>query len=156
VNLGNAFGSALANNFGGEIGLVMRWTNTGAELHDHVGRSRSEAFSHLRNCFADNAELGAFATGMRQTDSRRFWIDNVNSATVGNVNAQRDTVLIGDNAVTAGKMFIFAADTAAPTICKIDDRDLVPVNLFGRKQRPIADADSVANFALRRCREFFA
>ena len=31
-----------------------------------------------------------------------------------------------------------------------DNRNLVAVNLFGRKHRPIADADCAPNFAMRR------
>jgi hypothetical protein len=83
---------------------------------------------------------------MYETDGRRFWIDNVNSAAVSDVNAQRDTALIGDDAIAAWKFFIFAADTAATTV---HNRDFVSVNLFGREQRPIAHADCVANFAMR-------
>ena len=88
--------------------------------------------------------LGAFASGMRKTDRRRFWIDNVNCAAVGDVNPQRDATLIGDDAVAAGE---FAAHRAAATT--IDNCDFVAVNLFGGKERPIADADCVADFAMR-------
>jgi len=31
-----------------------------------------------------------------------------------------------------------------------DNRNLVAVNLFGRKHRPVADADCAPNFAMRR------
>ncbi len=134
---------ALPDNFRGEIDFVMRRTNAGAQLHDHVSGIGAEAINHLRNRIRDNAELGAFAAGMNQTDSRRFWIDNVNSTTVGNVNAKRDAALICDQAVAAGE---FAAHRAAATT--IDDGDLVSVNLLSGEQRPVADADCIANFAM--------
>src|SRR5207245_896819 len=133
----------LSDDFGGEIDFVMRRANTGAEFHDHVRGLGAEAIDHLPDCVRDDTELGAFAAGMYETDRRRFWIDNVNSATVGNVNAQGNAALIGDNAVAAGE---FAAHRAAAT--GIDNRDFVPVNLFGGEKRPIADADCIANFAM--------
>ena len=86
---------------------------------------------------------------MNQTDRWRFRIDNVNRAAVGDVNAQRDTRLIGDDAVAAGKMLVLAADTAAATLCKIDNCDFISMNLLGREQRPIAHADCIANSAMR-------
>ena len=80
--------ATLPDNFRGEIDFVMWRANAGAELHDHVRGIGAEAINHLRNCVRNDAELGAFASGMNQTDSRRFWIDNVNRAAVGDVNAR--------------------------------------------------------------------
>src|SRR5437870_6582361 len=96
-----------------------------------------------------DAELGAFASRMHQTDGRRFWIDNINRATVRNVNTQRDTAFIRHNAVAAGETSIFAADTAAATAAATAcNCDFVSVNLFGGEQRPVADADCIADFVM--------
>ena len=46
-------------------------------------------------------------------------------------------------------MFVFAADTAAPTVCKIDDCDFIAVNLLGSKQRPIAESSGMTNLLVR-------
>ena len=100
--------AALADDFGGEIDFVMRWANAGTELHDHVRGIGAEAFNHLSDRVCHDAKLGAFAAGMHKTDRRRFWIDDVNCATIGDVNAERDAALIGDNAIAAGE---FAAST---------------------------------------------
>src|SRR5262245_4146474 len=82
---------------------------------------------------------------MNQTDSRRFLIDKVNGATVCDVNAEHDTALIGNDAVAAWK---FTAHRAVATA--IDDCDFVSVNLLSGEKRPIAYADCVTNFAMRR------
>ncbi len=63
----------------------------------------------MRNCVRDDAELRAFTTGMNETNSRRFCIDNVNRAAVGNVNAEHDTALIGNDSIAGGE---FAAPEA--------------------------------------------
>src|SRR2546425_9093651 len=81
---------------------------------------------------------------MHQTDSGRFWIDNVNGATVSNVNAKGNAALVGDNTVAAGE---FAAHRAAATA--LNNSNFVSVNLFGGEQRPIRHADCVANFTVR-------
>src|SRR5438132_10142246 len=83
---------------------------------------------------------------MDQTDLWRFRINNVNRAAVGDVNAEHDTTLITDDAIAAWKMFVLAAATA----CKIDNCDFISMNLLGREQRPVADADCIANSAMRR------
>jgi hypothetical protein len=137
--------AALPDNFRSEIDFVMWRANAGAELHEHVRGIGSEAINHLFDCVGNDAELGAFATGMNQTDSRRFWIDNVNRAAVGDVNAEHDTALIGDDAIAAREKFVIAADTA----CSIDNCDFVSMNLLGGEYGPIADADCIPNFPVR-------
>src|SRR5438477_12473413 len=82
----------------------MRGADARTELHDHVRRIGAEAIHHLPDRICDDAKLGTFAPGMHQTDSGRFWIDNVNSAAIGDVNTQHDPVLIGDDAVAAGEL----------------------------------------------------
>jgi hypothetical protein len=144
VNFSYSECATLADNVGGEIDFEMGRANAGAELDDHVRGIGTEAINHFPDCIRDNSELGAFAPGMNQTDRWRLWIDNVNRAAVGNVNAQCDTPLICDEAVAAAK---FTAHRTVATA--IDHCDLISVSLFGGEQRPIADADRVADFAMR-------
>ena len=118
--------TALPDDFGCEIYFVVRRTIARAELHHQVCGTRAETFNHLPDRVRDDAKLGAFASGMHQTDRRRFGVHDVNCATVGDVNAERNTALIGDDGVAAGK---FAAHRAAATA--IDHGDFVFVNLFG-------------------------
>src|SRR5437588_8862602 len=82
----------------------MRRTDAGTELHDHVRGIRPEPINHLPDRVRNDAELGAFAPGMHQTDRRCFRIDDVKSAAVGDVNAERDAALIGDDAIAAGEL----------------------------------------------------
>lgn len=96
----------LLNNLRRKIDFVMRWANAGTELNDQIRRFRVEFRMHLRNRTRDNAELGSFFSGMNKADSRCFWIDNVNCAAIGDVNAERDSPLIGDQAVASREMLI--------------------------------------------------
>jgi len=106
VNFFHTQRATLPDNFRGEIDFVMRWANTGAELHDHARGIGAEAINRFPDRIRDDAELGAFASGVYKTDRRRFWIDNVNSTTVGNVNAQRDAALIRDDAVAPREFYL--------------------------------------------------
>src|SRR6266853_1224982 len=74
VDLLNAQRSTLPDDFGGEIDFIMRRVNTGTELHDHLRGIGSEAINHLVNGVCDDAELGAFASGMDKADGRSFCI----------------------------------------------------------------------------------
>jgi len=141
VDFPHALVATLLDNFRREIDLVMRRTNAGTELHDQIGRLRSELLDHLDDCIRNDAELGPFAAGMDETDGWRIWIDNVNSAAVSDMNAERDTRLICNEAVAAGEMLILVNRS-------IDNCDLVAMNLFGGKQRPIADSNRVSDFPM--------
>src|SRR6266566_2367606 len=143
VDVLNAERAALTDNLGGEIDFVVRRPNAGTELHDQVRWIGPEAFNHLSDRVCDDAKLGAFASGMHKADRGRFWVYDVNGATVSDVNAERHTALIGDNAIAAGE---FATHSAAATA--IDHGDVVSVDLFGGEQRPIAKAGCVANFPM--------
>jgi hypothetical protein len=143
VDVLNPERATLPADFGGEIDLVMGSANTRAELHDHVRGIGPEAFNHLSDRVCDDAKLGAFAAGMHKANRRRFWIDDVNCATIGDVNAERDATLIGDNAIARGE---FAAHRAAATA--VDYTDVVSVDLFCGEQRPIPKAGCVANFLM--------
>ena len=80
----------------------------------------------MGDCIGDDAELSALATRMNEPDRGRLWIDNVNSAAVGNVNAQRDAALICNETVAPGEMFV-GLDRC------IDNCNLIPVNLLSRE-----------------------
>ena len=127
----------------------MRRADARTELNDHVRGIRPEAINHLPDRVRNDAELGAFAPGMHQTDGRCFRIDDVKSAAVGDINAERDAALIRDDAIAAGE---FAAHRAAATA--IDNRDFVSVNLLRGEQWPVAYANCVANFAMRGFKPF--
>ena len=79
---------------------------------------------------------------MDEADGGRYWIDNVNRAAIGHVNAERDAALIGDETVAAGEFFVRRWR-------KIDNRNFVAVDLFGGKQRPIAHSDFAADLEMR-------
>src|SRR5262249_7573536 len=121
----------------------------GTELHDHVCGIGAEAISHFSDRVCDGAYLGAFASGMHKANRRRFWIHNINGATVGDIDAERDTALIRDKPVAVGD---FAAHRAAATA--IDNGDVVSVDLLSGEQRPITNTDCVANFPMRGVESF--
>ena len=102
VDLLNVERATLLDDFGRKIDLVMGWANTGAELHDQIGRIGVEAFNHLSDRVCDDAKVGAFAAGMHKANRGRFWIYDVNCATIGDVNAECDAALISDNAIARG------------------------------------------------------
>ena len=80
---------------------------------------------------------------MNEPHCRRLWIDKIDCATVGDMNAERDPALICNETIASGEMFV-GLDRC------IDNCNLVPVNLLSGEQRPIADADSATNFAMSR------
>ena len=143
VDVLNTWHATLPDDLRSEIDLVVGRANTRTELHDHVYGIRSEAFNHLSDRVCDHAKLGSFAAGVHKANRRCFWIYDVNGATISDVNAERDTALIGNNAIARGE---FAAHRAAATA--IDHGDVVTVDLFGSEQRPIPKAGRGANFAM--------
>ena len=148
VNFFHAESTTLPDNLRREIDLVMRRTNTWAELHNHACGIGAEAFNHLSDRVCDDAKLGAFASGMDKANRRRFWIYDVNCATVCDINAERDTALIGDNAIARGEFATINSAEDSGRYSPIDNGDFVSVDLFGGEQRPIAKAGCVANFAM--------
>src|SRR2546428_10499 len=78
---------------------------------------------------------------MHETDCGRFWVDNINRATISDVNAEGEPGLICNNPVAACKLFVGCN-------WSIDDSNLVAMNLFIRQQRPICDADVAPDFVM--------
>jgi hypothetical protein len=149
VDLANTERQALLDDFGSEIDFVMRRANARAELYDQVRGIGAKVFNHLFDCVCHDAELGAFASGMHEANRGHFWIDNVNSATICDVNAQRDAGLIGDDGVATGKFATINSAGDSGHYSVVDDCDFVSVDLLGGEQRPVAKAGCVANFVMR-------
>src|SRR5260370_24741024 len=106
VDLLHALRPTLPDNFCREIDFIMRRTYAGTQLHDKFGRIRSEMRFHLRDGIRNDAKLRAFSSGVHEANRRFFWIDNVNRATIGDVNAKRDFSLICDEAVATREIFV--------------------------------------------------
>jgi len=73
------------------------------------------------------------------------------------VNAKRDMALIRDKAVAASEFAVWWGRRIAASVVGAERRpyliyhcDFVPVNLLRGDQRPFADADCIANFAMGR------
>src|SRR6266850_8127216 len=89
---------------------------------------------------------------MDQTNGGRDWIDDVNGAAIGHVNAERDSALIGNETVAIGEFFVGRRrkiDPPSPSFDAADNRDFGAMDLFGGKQRPIRNSDFAANFKMR-------
>ena len=99
----NAYRATLPADFGGKIDLVVGCANARTELHDQFRRIGAEASDHFSDRVCDDAKVGSFASGMHKANRRRLRIYDVNRATVCDVNAERDTALIGDNAIARGE-----------------------------------------------------
>ena len=98
-------------------------------------------FAHLIDRLRCDCLLGPFFAGVNQPDGRRFGIDNVNCAAIGNMNAERDPSLIRDHPVAAGEFLIIRN-----RLC--NNRDFVPVNLLRGKQRPVCHSNFAPSFAM--------
>src|SRR4029077_19258687 len=85
---------------------------------------------------------------MHKANRRCFWINNVNRATVSDVNAEGDTALIGNDAIARGEFTSInsAEDSGHDSV--VDKGNVVSVDLFCGEQRPIAKAGCVANFPM--------
>ena len=142
VNFVHALGAALFDDFRAEIDFVMWRTNAGAQLHNQVERLRSEARAHLRNRIRDDAQLGPFAAGMNETDGRRFSIDNINRATIGDMNAEQNFPPVGDDSIATGEL-------SARFKRSIDNRNFVSVNLFRGQQGPTFHPKFASNVSMR-------
>ena len=89
---------------------------------------------------------------MDETNRGRGWIDNINGAAIGDVNAERDSALIGNETVATGEFFVGRRrkiDPPSPSFGAAGNRDSVAVNLFGGEQRPIRNSDFATNFKMR-------
>ena len=106
VDLLHPLRTTLPDNCCREIDFIMRRTYAGTELHDKVCRIRSEMRFHLRDGIRDHAKLSAFFSGVHEANRRFFLIDDVNRATIGDVNAKRDFSPICDDTVAASELYV--------------------------------------------------
>ena len=137
----HARGAKLFGDLRREVDFIMRRANARTQLHNQLGRIRTEMFAHLLNRFRRDFLLGSFFSGMNKPDRRRFGIDNVNRAAIGNVNAERDFFLVRNQSVATGEFFVARRP-------KIDHCDFVAVNLLRGQQRPIDYPNLAARFAM--------
>src|SRR5438309_3056971 len=68
-------------------------------------------------------------------------IDNVNGATIGDVNAKTNAALIRDQPIAA-------VETLIPADRLIDNRDAISMHLLGGDEGHTTDTDCVANFGM--------
>jgi hypothetical protein len=85
---------------------------------------------------------------MHKANRRCFWINNVNGATVGDVNAERDTALIGDDAIARREFTAINSAEDSGHYSAVDKSNVVSMDLFCGEQRPIPKAGCVANFPM--------
>jgi hypothetical protein len=78
-----------------------------------------------------------------ESDRRRFWIDNVNRAAIGDVNPENNLLLVGDQPIASGEHVIGVNRM-------IDNRDFIAVDLLCSEQRPISDSDLATKLAMSR------
>lgn len=79
---------------------------------------------------------------MDESDGRGFWIDNINRATIGDMNAEQNFPLVRDDSVAPGEL-------SARFNWSIDNRNFVSVNLFRGKQRPTFNTNFASNVSMR-------
>jgi len=89
------------NNLRSEIDFVMWRSNAWTELDDEIRRIRSEMSCQRGDGFGHNCELGSLLTGVHQPDTAPDWIEKINRAAIGDVNAKRYAALIGNQAIAS-------------------------------------------------------
>ena len=93
---------ALRDDHGGEIHLIIRRPDTGAELRDHLRRVASKIRAHPRDCFGGNASLTAAASGVQKRDNPPPRIDEINRTAIGRINAEAHGRIGGNEPIHAG------------------------------------------------------
>src|SRR5260370_41585524 len=137
----------LLDNFCGEIDFVMRRPNAWAELHNQLGRVRTETFSHLLDRFRNNRRLSPFFPGMDETDHRCFWIDNVNGTAIGHMNTKGNPFLVLDDSIAIREFSV-------PAYRLIDNRDFVSMNLLCGQKRPFCHSNFSTHLAMNSIESF--
>jgi hypothetical protein len=124
VNFLHSRSTTLLDDLRGKIDFIMRGTDAWTQLHDEIRRADAETVLQKLYRVCRNAERAAFFARMHKTDSAAISIDEVDRTTIGDVYSETDISLIRDHPVT-----IF--ETVIARKRRIDDRDLVTVNLPG-------------------------
>ena len=78
---------------------------------------------------------------MNQAETTLQWIDDVNGGAIRYVNAEANFALVG-------KESVHAAEAAILGKRKVDDRELIAVDLLGRNKTEIAEAEFLPSFGM--------
>ena len=141
VNLFHPAVLALPNDFSGKIDFVMRRSDAWTDLHDQVRRRRTKACVHLFDRSGDNTKSGPLLARMNQAETTLQWIDDVNGGAIRYVNAEANFALVGKESVRT-------AETAILGKRKVDDRELVAVDLFSGSKTEIVQAEFAPSFGV--------
>jgi hypothetical protein len=119
------------------MGRPNAWT----QLHNQFRRIRPEMLAHLLDRVRNDRVLGPLLARMHQADHRLFWIDKINGAAIGNVNAKRDLSQIRYDSIATGEFFVARHR-------KIDNRDLVAMDLLRSQERPIGHSNLASDLPM--------
>ena len=83
-------------------GLLLCFDVAAHLVHVETANGLDQLLYRLR----DHAKLSAFFSGVHKANRRFSWIDNVNRAAIGDVNAKRDFSPICDDTVAASELYV--------------------------------------------------
>lgn len=107
----------MPHNLAREIDFVMGRTNARTELHHKIRGPRTKTLRHRVNGGGGDTQLRPFFPRVDQADYIPDGINDENSAAIGDVNAEANAALIGDQAIAAVKtpiLFRRLVDNADP------------------------------------------
>jgi len=128
--------ATLPDDLCGKIDLVVRWPNTGTQLHNKITRLNSKTLPHRFDRAPNDSQCRALFPGMNQTNRTGIPVDQVNRAAISYVNSKADIALIGDQPIAT-------FETAISGRNRIDSCDLVSVNLAHGNEFSITQAKSL-------------
>jgi hypothetical protein len=131
--------AALPCDLRGEIDLVVRRANAGAELNQEIGRARTKLSGHRVDRGRHHPKLGAFLARMDQANGVANGIDEINRAAIGDVNAETNATLTCNQSVAVLETFVSANRG-------IDKGDIFSMNLLRGNERQISDPVFAADF----------
>ena len=141
VHCRNAEIATLPDNLRGKIDFVMRRANAGAELNHKIGRARTKLRCHRHDRIRNHAQLRPFLARVDESNGAANRIDQKCRATIGDVNAETNPALVGDQPVALLETFAFAD-------LRINDTDLFSMNLPGRNERHAGQTMFVTDFPM--------
>ena len=133
VNFPHTCGTTLLDNLGGEIDFVMRGPNARAELRNEVGCLHPEAFVQQFDCVCGNSQCASFFARVDQTDSAEVAINEIKGAAIGDVDAETNIALVGNQSIAISEATIVGER-------RIDDGDFVSMHLLRRNKRTLLQA----------------
>ena len=96
---------------------------------------------HLFDRSGDNTKSGPLLSRMNQAETTLQWIDDVNGGAIRYVNAEANFALVGKESVRAVEATILGER-------KVDNRELIAVDLFSGSKTEIAEADFSPSFGV--------